>query len=844
MASKNSFSIDDILSQYSSEEQTKNTETNDSAEEETEENIISNPETNDTEAEEHISDNNEENDSDISVSENSEVKDKEESDEPDTTSEEAKFDSTEEDETENRFQNIRHSFSYRSATRIQDRPNKIVRNPEDNIRYVHRENDTVRSSSDIPRQTRKRKTSAAPETKSDISVLDNSSKSKSFTEKSGKLSGRLPDFRKLTNLKKELLKSRSVSEKNHDISLKSIPDVDFFSIDIEINDETEEQKTEGFFKNLNSSFSKTAENNIDDYNTPGDASLIQDDLYDLKNNLTIKFFIQFAALLVSIYLSASVLYNVPIPAFLSHSSSPHTYSFAMFLIAATVLFSSFPVITSGIRNIFRKKADCDSLAAVTITFSAIAAAVSTENASLIQSGSIYIFTPVAISAFLANTIGKHLIVNRAINNFDMLISSYEKHSLVYVENEARAEQMTKGVVNDYPILAASRKTGFAKDFLRYTYSSDIADKLCRKLVPISLIISLFLTLISVFVCSKTMNTLNFSFVLSSFSMFLCSCACFGIPIAVNLPLSSAAAEAEENESILLGYQSIDDFYDTNALMVNAEQIIPDHSIKLCAIKMFSDTKIDDAIVTAASVVRKSGSIFNGLFTKIIDNNDSLLEKVENYSYEDSLGLCGWIKNKRVLFGNRQLMINHNIEGVPPKSKEQDLVGKGRIPIYLSISGNLAAIFIVKLKADRKISEDLSEITNNGVSLIIKSIDSITTVTRISRLYNIPEDMIKIIPVEQHEYCSKITAPVSDESASVICTGTLSSVTKAISNIKYIHHSALTGLVLQSTSAIISVFFVLIFMIIGIMNQITPLMMIFYHTVWLIITLLVMKIKPR
>ena len=205
MASKNSFSIDDILSQYSSEEQTKNTETNDSAEEETEENIISNPETNDTEAEEHISDNNEENDSDISVSENSEIKDKEESDEPDTTSEEAKFDSTEEDETENRFQNIRHSFSYRSATRIQDRPNKIVRNPEDNIRYVHRENDTVRSSSDIPRQTRKRKTSAAPETKSDISVLDNSSKSKSFTEKSGKLSGRLPDFRKLTNLKKIMI---------------------------------------------------------------------------------------------------------------------------------------------------------------------------------------------------------------------------------------------------------------------------------------------------------------------------------------------------------------------------------------------------------------------------------------------------------------------------------------------------------------------------------------------------------------------------------------------------------------------------------------------------------------
>lgn len=843
MASKNPYSIDDILNEYSSEgvsiirNSSENEKTSENVPAETEDNGETAGETalSDDIQEENISEYTEpiipdESDfssvSDESVSETETEEDiMQESDESADTDEEE-------------YSSRRRSFSYRSTAKSESRQSRTVRNPEDNIRYLRRDRDIYSGSSDS-KTSGKKKSSGFAETKSDISSLENIGSEDSFTAKTNSIR------EKIKELKNELFGSKSISEKKQNIDLKSVPEVDYFSIDVDINESSDSsEKSSGFFRKINKSFEKTAENNLDDYNAPGDASLILEDLYSLKGNLTAKFFIQFAAVLASIYLSASALYNVPVPSFLSSIDSPHKYSITLFIISALVLFSSFPMVIGGFKSLFRKKADCDTLAAVSITLCTVAAAISTESPDMIQSGSIYIYTPVAVTAFLVNTIGKHLIVNRAINNFDMLLSTHDKHSLIYVDDEARAEQITRGVVSDYPILAATRKTGFAQDFLKYTYSSDIADKMCRKYVPASIVTSVILTLLSVIICSQNTNTLSFTYISSALSMFFSLFTCFGIPVVVNLPLSAAASEAEYNESIILGYQSIDDFYDTNALVVDAAQLFPDYSQKLCSIKMFSDTRIDDAIVAAASIVKKSGSIFSDMFSRIVDYNDDLLEDVENFSYEDTLGLCGWIKNKRILFGNRQLMINHNIEGIPPKSKENDMTENGCIPMYLSVSGNLAAIFVIKLKADPAVSEQVSDITSNGISLIIKSIDSAVTVTRTARLFGIPEDMVKIASYEQKEYCDKITAPAEKSSSSVICTSTLSSAAKAVSNIKYIHHSSLTALVLQSTSAVLAVIFAVIFMIIGMTGQMTPLMLILYHTVWIMVTLLIVKIKPR
>ena len=740
------------------------------------------------------------------------------------------------------FRNKRQSFSYRSTAKTEDRSGPAIRNPEDNIRYVRKESRKLNRPAEPEYEPKKKHLSDRNETKSDIAALETGKTKPQLSEDADQKTGIF------SKLKEELFGSRSVSERKQKINVKSVPEVDYFSIDVDINEEQDDgsyEKPQGFFRKINRSFERSAENSLDDYNEPSDASLILEDLYSLKSNLTIKFGIQMVTMLLSIYLSASQLYHIPVPSFISSSVSPHRYSFTMFLISAVAMFSSFPMITSGLKNLFKKKADCDSLAAVSITVSTIAAAISTESPELISSGTVCLFAPAAITAFLANTMGKHLIVNRAINNFDTLITSHEdNYSLIYVDDETKAEQITKGTINEYPILAATRKTNFSGSFLRYSYSADIADKVCRKFVPASLFISVLFTFAAVIVCSRTMTTLNITFITSMFSLFMSLCSAFAVPLIVNMPLAAAAAEVEDNESMILGYQSIDDFYDTNSVLLDTAQIFPDSSLKLCSIRMCSDTKIDDAIVAAASLVIKSESIFTAMFDEIINHDRSLLDKVENFSSEDTLGVCGWISNKRVLLGTRQLMVNHNIEGLPAKSKDQDDIMNGRIPLYLSVSGNLAAVFTVVLTADKTVSEYLAELIGNGISIIVRNNDCAVTAPRISKLFGIPAEMVKIVPAEHREFCDKITAPVEKSNASVICSGKLSSITKVLSNIRHIHHSSLTGLVLQSTSIVLALIFAVVFMIIGILGQITPLMVILYHTIWAFLTLFIMKVKPR
>jgi len=735
--------------------------------------------------------------------------------------------------------------SYRSATRIQDAPNKIVKNPEDNIRYVSRNGDNGNYYPDEMRPQRKRKAESTPETKADIAPLSDLN-DENIASSSGSHSVMSSLREVISSISDTLVppRSRSVSSGKPLIEIKSTPETGFFSIDVDINENSSDAEQKSFIKNIDTSFSHSAKKHVDDYNSPEDASLIIDDLYDLKKNLSIKFLIELIAFIVSLYLTGSAVNGIHLPFSVDPVKFPQFFGIAMFIASVAVIVTSFSVITSGFRNIIKKKPDCDSLAAVNMTFSTLAAALSIISPSLISNKQIFIFTPVAIAAFMVNTLGKQLIVNRAVKNFKNLTASHDKHALFYIDDEAKAQQLTKGTVNDYPVLTVSRKTDFASDFLKYTYSSDISDKLCRKAIPFALIVSAVMTLIAMIIYSKTVKTFSLGYITSVYSLFLSAFAGFGIPLVVNIPLANAAENAKKSKAIILGYQSIDDFYDVNAVTVNASQLFPEHSIKLSAIKMFSDTKIDDAIIAAASIVHSSGSIFNGMFSRIIDNNTSLLEKVENYSYEESMGICGWIKNKRILFGTRQLMVNHNIEGMPPKSKEKDIVGKGNTAIYLSVSGNLAAMFILKMKADPDAAKCLDKLASNGISVIVKSIDPVITVTRISKLFDIPEDMIRIVPEQYHKYCDKLMSPVQKSSSSVICSGSLSSLTNALSETKSIHSSAVTGLVLQSTAAITALLLSAVFMFLGILGQINPLTLVTYHTIWLLITTLIMKIKPR
>ena len=64
---------------------------------------------------------------------------------------------------------------------------------------------------------------------------------------------------------------------------------------------------------------------------------------------------------------------------------------------------------------------------------------------------------------------------------------------------------------------------------------------------------------------------------------LLSCECAGVESATGMESKKMAAAG----STMLGYQSADDFFDVNALMVEANDLFPAGSVQIQGMKVFS-----------------------------------------------------------------------------------------------------------------------------------------------------------------------------------------------------------------------------------------------------------------
>ena len=66
-----------------------------------------------------------------------------------------------------------------------------------------------------------------------------------------------------------------------------------------------------------------------------------------------------------------------------------------------------------------------------------------------------------------------------------------------------------------------------------------------------------------------------------------------------MPMEKASVKYNAKQGAIIGFDSIDEFADTNSIMIDASQLFPPGSIILRNIKSFPDTSIDEAIVEAA-----------------------------------------------------------------------------------------------------------------------------------------------------------------------------------------------------------------------------------------------------
>ncbi len=580
---------------------------------------------------------------------------------------------------------------------------------------------------------------------------------------------------------------------------------------------------------------------VRDPETQEDIKEIRRDIYSLKGKLFFRVLFLFLMAFLSAFLALAEQYGIPVPDLFRSSVSPKGYLVVQLLLGLLGGACSVSVLQNGMKKLFQLRADCDTMAALPFLSAFLSALLTLGHPEMLRMGMVHVYIPVALVTLFCNGIGKLLIVSRAARNYDLVYGKFDRHAILCVENEKRAESLTRGTIGDFPILAAMKKTDNLTDFLRYTYSSDLADKFCRIAAPISLGIAL---VASVFIATLRRGQLEspLCFAISAFAMCFSACACMSVTLLANIPLHKGTQKYVKNQGAMLGYQSVDDFFDVNSVMVDAGTLFPKGTVTLSAIKIFSDTKIDDAILDAASLTQRAGSILQDLFKDAIEGKSNMLRKVENFSYEESLGLCGWIHNKRVLFGSRDLMMGHNIEGMPTKTKETEFTGGTKDALYLSVSGNLAAMFVVDIQAHNSVKFWLRELEHSGVCLLLRTNDALISLNRISNLFDISTEMVKIIPARMHAEFDAETAPAKKVSASMSCSGKFSGMAQLLLGAKAIKSAATLGVILQAAAACLGMVIALVYLLMQAYTDLSANMFLIYNLIWTGVTVLLVGSK--
>lgn len=509
-------------------------------------------------------------------------------------------------------------------------------------------------------------------------------------------------------------------------------------------------------------------------------------------------------------------------------------------------------ISNGAIKLFTGKADCDSVCAVTSALSLIGGVIALVDVQTFKLGHSFIYLSTALVGLMFNTIGKIYMISRAKRNFKFVSGDSQKYYAEVIDGEERVSALTRAASDKIPVIAAMRKTEFLTDFLKSSYCDDEADKMSVKLIIASVAAGLvagILAFLNPFGCEfATSGAENpFYWAVSAAVATVSVVAPFSLLFVINRPLSRASRKLSECNAALLGYDAAIEFSDVNTVMVDAKALFPAGSVQIKKLKRWQKknsvvkTSVDEAILMAASLAIHTDGILSYPFYDMTLGNKDLLQKVDNCIYEDNCGVTGWIGTKRVMLGGRALMEMHNID-LPNKKNERKYCPEGLEPVYLAVSGEVVAMFVVGMTANPEIQATLKELQSRGITVLVHTTDSLVTAESLSDIFELDPSLVKVLPHEAHEEYSESTKYTSRGSGGLSCSGTFTSFARAIMAAKSLVRDFAVSKALMLGASALGLLLVLIMVLLRQMSLLTPSVITLYNTAAALVMMAVQNVR--
>ena len=177
---------------------------------------------------------------------------------------------------------------------------------------------------------------------------------------------------------------------------------------------------------------------------------------------------------------------------------------------------------------------------------------------------------------------------------------------------------------------------------------------------------------------------------------------------------------------------------------------------------------NDSAICAAAILHEANSVLAPCFDNFINQLQIALPEVENFQYEERLGYSAWIKDRKILVGNRQMLLNHSIN-VPSKEHEK-AYGKGRFVMYVVVDGEISATFLVNYKVLSSLKKYSRDFNKTGLILMFSSREAFLNEEIVAGKLSLDISSVKVLSSKATAIMDKFNSGVeTQEATGLLCS---------------------------------------------------------------------------
>ena len=281
----------------------------------------------------------------------------------------------------------------------------------------------------------------------------------------------------------------------------------------------------------------------------------------------------------------------------------------------------------------------------------------------------------------------------------------------------------------------------------------LADSIASVFVPVVMLIAVA-SAIAWFVFGPQ-PALSFALV-SATTVLIIACPC-ALGLATPMSIMVGVGKAAENGILIRNGDALQTAAKLDIMVLDKTGTITQGRPRVTAIHTTGSADENAVLQLAASLEAGSEHAVAQALTDAAQEKSLPLLPAENFTAIPGQGVRGNVDRKKLLFGNRKLMQENNINLQTHEARAQQLAAQGQTPVFFTVDSALTAIIAIADPVKSDSVAAIQRLQRHGMRVIMLTGDNAVTAKAIADQVGITEFFAEVLPQHKADKVKELQA---------------------------------------------------------------------------------------